>query len=270
MPARSRVPGKYDRQGIGQTVRKSVSDWIPININDGSWLSDTTNSVVASTATTTAGVQLQNNAAAFDHHMDQNEDGGDAYYQLLKTDDGQPMLFSDPGWSLEVLIKRQVKNDDNGAINVAICDDPTDRTNRNWLGATYSNMTNGKGKWYVGTSNGMNSGLHDDSDRFLFHIFNALDTSGDDDGNEITHVISYAHLNDDLAAIHHGAKTNVTQEYDQSDLVYLMVSSAFDNASTSQPNGNTNNTWKLWYRLNFSPQSVDPEYRLSGRGLDNR
>ena len=263
---RSRIPGTIAKQTTGQSARVSVTDWVPINPVDGSWASDDPNSVVASVTASASGVRFQNNAAAFAVHMDQNDDGGAAYYKLLKTADGQPMLFSDPGWSLEVLIKRQTNGNDNGAINVAVSDDPSDRTNRNWLGMTYSNKTDGKGKWYVGTANGVNSGLHADSDRFIFNIFNPVDTSGDDDGNEVTHAITYAHLNSNFAAIHHGAKTNVTQEYDQGDFVYLMISSAFDNASTSQPNANTDNTWKVWYRLSWSPQGVDPEYRLTGRG----
>lgn len=267
---RTRIPGTIAKQTTGQSARVAITDWVPINVTDGSWASDDPNSVVASVSASSAGMRFQNNAAAFDHHMDANEDGGAAYYKLLKTADGQPMMFSDPGWSLEVLIKRQTLGNDNGCINIAVSDDPSDRTNRNWLGATYSNKTDGKGKWFVGTASGVNSGLHANSDRFLFHIFNPMDTSSDDDGNEITHAITYAHIDANLAAIHHGAKTNINQEYDQGDLVYLMVSSAFDNASTSQPGNNTDNTWKAWYRLSWSPQSIDPEYRIAGRGLTHQ
>jgi hypothetical protein len=270
MSRRTRVPGRIDRQGLGATVRKSISDWIPMNPSDGSWTSTDPESVVAATASTSAGVQFQNNKTAFDHHMDNNEDNAGAYFKLLMTEDGKPMLFSDPGWSVEFLIKRQTNGDDSGCINLAVCDAPQDRANRNWIGATYSNLTNGSGKWYVGTANGMNSGSHADSDRFLFHVFNPVDTSGDDDNNEITHVISYANLNSNFAALQHGAKTNITQEYDQGDMVYIMISSGFDVQSTSEPGANTDNTWKIWYRLNYSPQGVDPEYRLSGRGLDDK
>ena len=268
--ARTRVPGRIDRNGLGQIVRKGISDWIPININDGSFQTDDPNNVVSSTSTSSAGVRFVNNQAAFDHHMTNAEDGAAAFYKILTTDDGQPMLFSDPGWSVEFLIKKQVSNNDNASINISICDDPSDRSNRNWLGATYSNLTSGSCKWYVGTANGMNSGTNAASDRFMFHIFNALDTSGDDDNNEITHVISYANINSDLNALQHGAKTNVTQEYDQGDLCYLMISSGFDNASTSQPANDSDGTWKIWYRLNFSPQGIDPEYRTTTRGLLNR
>jgi hypothetical protein len=271
---RSRVPGKFSRYGLGQTVRKGISDWIPVNPSDGSWLVDDPNSVVNATATTTAGVQFQNNTAAFDHHMDNNEDGGAAYYKILSTDDGTPMSFSDTGWSVDFLIKRQVNGSDNGCINLAICDGPTDRANRAWVGMTYSNLTAnsgaGNGKVYYGTQSSMNSGSNSASDRAMINISHSIDTRADDDGNEIIHAILFNHLDSNLALIANGQKSGLSQEYDAGDLVYIMLSSGYDVASTSEPGAVTDNTWKVWYRLNYSPQGLDPEYRVAGRGLDNR
>ena len=266
---RSRVPGRFSRNGIGQTPRTGVSDWVSLNPLDGSWLLDDPNSVIGTASVTDAGVRLQNATAQFDHHHTSADDGGACYYKVLMNQDGQPMLFSDPGWNIDILIKRQTNGDDNGQTGVYISDAPTDRSNRNWLGVTYSNLTNGNGKWYVGTANGDNSGTHADSDRILINISNPIDTSGDDDGNEITHNITYANLNSNYAALQQGSKNNVTQEYDQGDLVYIMLSSAFDVASTSDPNANTDNTWKVWYRVNWSPQGVNPEYMLTGRTADH-
>jgi len=265
MAKRSRVPGKISQVGIGQQPRQGIADWISLNPLDGSWALDDPNSVVAAAATTGAGIQLQNVAAAFDHHHTSADDTGACYHKLLTNSEGRPMLFSDPGWNIDILIKRQTNGDDNGQIGVYICDDPTDRTNRNWLGVTYSNLTNGNGKWYVGTSNGDNSGTHADSDRILINISNPIDTSGDDDGNEITHNITYANLNANLAALQQGSKNNNTQEYDQGDNVSIMLATAFDVASSQEPGSNSNNTWKVWYRVNWSPQGIDPEYLLNGR-----
>ena len=268
--SRSRVPGKFNRNGLGQSVRKGISDWIPVNPSDGSWITNDPNDVVSAKAATVAGVQFQNNTAAFDHHMNNNEDGAAAYYKVLSTDDGTPMTFSDTGWSVDFLIKRQVNGDDSGSISLCISDDPSDRSNRHWLGITYSNLANGNGKVYYGTSAGMNSGSNAASDRVMVNLGHAVDTRGDDDNNEITHYISFNHMDSNFASIAHGAKVNITQEYDQSDIVYVMVCSGYDNESTSEPGAVTDNTWKCWYRLNYSPQGVDPEYRVAGRGLDNR
>ena len=277
--SRSRVPGKFNRNGLGQTVRKGVSDWIPVNPSDGSWLVNDPNSVVSATATTTAGVQFQNNTAAFDHYMDSAEDGGAAYYKLLLTEDGKPILFSDTGWSVDFLIKRQVNGDDSGCINLALCDAPTDRTNRAWIGMTYSNLANQKGKVYYGTQAGMNSTTHDASDRAMINISHSIDTRADDDGNEIIHAVLFNHLDSNLALIANGQKSGLSQEYDASDLVYIMLSSGYDlqadaayggGGQPAAPSAVTDNTWKVWYRLNYSPQGLDPEYRVAGRGLDNR
>ena len=76
-------------------------------------------------------------------------------------------------------------------------------------------------------------------------------------------------MNSSFASIQQGSKNNNTQEYDQGDDVYIMVSSGFDAESTSAPGANSDNTWKMWYRVNYSPQGVDPEYRVAGRGLLN-
>ena len=268
--SRSRVPGKFNRNGLGQTVRKGISDWIPVNPSDGSWLTDDPNSVVSAKATTTAGVQFQNNTAAFDHRMDNTEDGGAAYYKLLLTEDGKPILFSDTGWSVDFLIKRQVNGDDSGCINLALCDAPTDRTNRAWVGLTYSNLSNGDGKIYYGTQSGMNSGSNAASDRAMINISHSIDTRADDDGNEIIHAVLFNHLDSNLALIANGQKSGLSQEYDAGDLVYIMLSSGYDTEIASEPGAVTDNTWKVWYRLNYSPQGLDPEYRVAGRGLDNR
>ena len=269
--SRSRVPGKFNRNGLGQTVRKGVSDWIPVNPLDGSWEDvNDPNDVLSATATTTAGVQFQNNDAAFDHYMDSAEDGGAAYYKLLLTEDGKPILFSDTGWSVDFLIKRQVVNHDSGCINLALCDAPTDRTNRAWVGMTYSNLANQKGKVYYGTQSGMNSTTSEYSDRAMINISHSIDTRADDDGKEIIHAVLFNHLDSNLALIANGQKSGLSQEYDAGDLVYIMLSSGYDTEIASEPGAVTDNTWKVWYRLNYTPQGLDPEYRVAGRGLDNR
>lgn len=269
--SRSRVPGKFNRNGLGQSVRKGISDWIPVNPSDGSWITNDPEEVVSAKAATVAGVQFQNATDAFDHHMDDSDDTGAAYYKLLLTDDGTPMLFSDTGWSIDFLIKRQVSGDDNGCISLAICDDPSDRTNRAWIGMTYSNLlTNGQGKVYYGTQSSMNSGSHADSDRAMINISHSIDTTADDDGKEIIHGILFNHLDSDLALIANGQKSGLSQEFDEGDLVYIMLSSGYDRASSEAPGAVTDNTWKVWYRLNYSPQGLNPEYRVAGRGLDNR
>jgi hypothetical protein len=263
------VPGQFTRDNLGQSTRQGVSDWISLNPLDGSWSLDDPNNVIASASVSNTGIRLQNAAAAYDHHHVAADDTGACYYKLLTNSEGKPMLFSDPGWNIDILIKRQTNGDDSGQIGVYVCDDPTDRTNRNWLGVTCSNMANGAGKWYVGTQNGENSGANAASDRILCSISNPIDTSGDDDGNEITHNITYMNLNSSLAALQQGSKNNNTQEYDQGDMVYIMLASAFDTESNSEPGANSDNTWKVWYRVNWSPQGIDPQYLLAGRTADN-
>ena len=242
---RSRVPGKFSRYGLGQSTRKSVSDWIPINPDDGSWTyNDVANSdthapavpVVASVSTTSAGIRFQNDKDAFDSHMHDTEESGARYHKLLTTDDGTVIKFSDTGWSIDFLIKRQVTNDDSGSISLLLSDSPADReTTMKWVGITYSNLANGQGKAYYGTQAGMNDNGHADSDRVMINITHALDTSA---GN--------------------------------TDNVSIMCCSSFDKELGSANANNSDNTWKCWYRLNYTPQGVDPEYRVAGRGLDNR
>ena len=52
-------------------------------------------------------------------------------------------------------------------------------------------------------------------------------------------------------------------------MVYIMLASAFDTESNSEPGANSDNTWKVWYRVNWSPQGIDPQYLLAGRTADN-
>tara|TARA_R110002020_G_C16185433_1_gene765152 strand:+ start:447 stop:1265 length:819 start_codon:yes stop_codon:yes gene_type:complete len=271
MSRRSRVPGNFNRQSLGQAIKKGVSDWIPVNVVDNSWTAFGSNSVVASVAATSAGLQFQNNAAAFDHHFDNADETADIYYKLLRTEAGDPIKFSDYGWNIDFLIKRQVTNNDNGCIHISICDDPTDTTNRNWVGVTYTNMASGQGKMRVGTGIAMNSHNHSNSDRVFVQVLNAMDTDGDD--GEVIHVITGCHLDSSYDLLNAPAvKSNMGdshQEFDESDDVYLMVSSAYDVSSTSEPGSNTNNTWKIFYRLNYSLQALDPEYRVAGRALDH-
>ena len=232
---RSRVPGKFSRYGLGQSTRKSVSDWIPINPDDGSWTyNDVANSdthapavpVVASVSTTSAGIRFQNDKDAFDSHMHDTEESGARYHKLLTTDDGTVIKFSDTGWSIDFLIKRQVTNDDSGSISLLLSDSPADReTTMKWVGITYSNLANGQGKAYYGTQAGMNDNGHADSDRVMINITHALDTSAGntDNDHEVISGILFSHINSDLNTL-----------------------------STNQKQG------------------VDPEYRVAGRGLDNR
>ena len=116
----------------------------------------------------------------------------------------------------------------------------------------------------------MNSGSNSASDRAMVNISHSIDTRADDDGKEIIHAILFNHLDSNLALIANGQKSGLSQEYDAGDLVYIMLSSGYDNASSSEPGAVTDNTWKVWYRLNYTPQGLDPEYRVAGRGLDNR
>ena len=45
---RTRIPGTIAKQTTGQSARVAITDWVPINVTDGSWASDDPNSVVAS------------------------------------------------------------------------------------------------------------------------------------------------------------------------------------------------------------------------------
>ena len=55
----------------------------------------------------------------------------------------------------------------------------------------------------------------------------------------------------------------MSDEFDESDLVYIMLCSGFDPASTSS--GTSDGTWKVWYRVSYSSEGFSPEYRLNGR-----
>ena len=265
---RSRVPGQFARHNLGTTPVTGFNEWIPANPLDGSWSTDDPNSVVSSVSADATGVRFQNNAAAYDHHMNPAEDGAAAYYKLLTNPNGAPLQWSDSGWSVDFLITGVTENDDDALVGMHLCDAPTDRANRYWVGMNYTNI-NGQRKIWVGNNSSMNSSNNAAGVSAFCKIFNPFDKSNDDDDKEIIHSISWVHLdtNNNSVTTQYGTRGSMSGEFDESDLVYIMVCSGFDPASTSS--GTSDGTWKLWYRVSCSTGGFAPEWRLTGRPLDH-
>jgi len=264
MGRRSRVPGQFDRNGLGTTPVTSFNEWIPVNPLDGSWTLDDPNSVISSASVNASGIRFQNNAAAYDHHMHPAEDGAAAYYKLLTDPNGAPLKWSDNGWSVDFLITGVTENDDDALIGLHLSDDPPDRTNRHWVGLNYTNI-NGQRKIWAGDKASMNSSNNADGVSAFAKLFNPFDRSSDDDDKEQIHAIAWVHLNsaNHSIASQYGTRGGMTTEFDESDLVYIMLCSGFDPASTSS--GTSDGTWKVWYRVSYSSEGFSPEYRLNGR-----
>ena len=264
MSRRTRVPGKVDRYGLGTTPVTGFNEWISVNPLDGSWTTDDPNSVVSSVTVDGSGIRFQNNAAAFDHHMNPAEDGAAAYYKLLTNPAGAPLLWSDSGWSVDFLITSVTENDDDALIGLHLCDDPPDRTNRYWVGVNYSNINTQRKAW-VGNKASMNSGNHANGRSVFAKLFNPFDRSNDDDDKEQIHAIAWVHLdaNNNSYTTQYGTRGGMTDEFDEADLVYIMLCSGFDPASSGS--GASDGTWKVWYRVSYSSEGFAPEYRLNGR-----
>ena len=174
MGRRSRVPGQFDRNGLGTTPVTGFNEWISVNPLDGSWALDDPNSVISSASVDGSGIRFQNNAAAYDHHMNPAEDGAAAYYKLLTDPNGAPLKWSDSGWSVDFLITSVTENDDDALIGLHVCDDPPDRTNRYWVGVPYSNINTQRKAW-VGNKASMNSGNHAAGRSVIAKLFNPFD-----------------------------------------------------------------------------------------------
>tara|TARA_R110000824_G_scaffold249220_3_gene438174 strand:- start:1360 stop:1767 length:408 start_codon:yes stop_codon:yes gene_type:complete len=129
---------------------------------------------------------------------------------------------------------------------------------------TYSNIS-GQRKVWVGNNSSMNSSNNSAGVSAFCKIFNAFDKSNDDDDKEIIHSIAWVHLDTDSNSVttQYGTRGGMSGEFDESDIVYIMLCSGFDQASTGS--AVSDGTWKLWYRISCSTEGFSPEWRLSGR-----
>ena len=125
---RSRLPGPVSRTNTGKhrAYRPGQSEWISIDINDGTWTEHDPNSTLVSKATAAAGMTISLESDRDSDDWNSSTQACVRWFKPLTTPMGSLMPWTDE-FGVEFLVQRISTNaNDENFLVCCISDDPTD------------------------------------------------------------------------------------------------------------------------------------------------
>ena len=272
---RTRLPGPIQNNlatgNLSELVRDGVSRWISVDVNDGTFtkvasgdMGGEGTNVVGDIVTTTSGMRIIQDINKDGKHWNQNSHTADRWYRELKVD-GRRLTWADI-FSIEFLIARNQQGDqDRAGITIGLCDTATvtGTSNQQWIGLQGYNRNNAVGMdMRVGSGAG-NGEVNDADGKKCYAIFTpAFDDDDGGDSNVMMRRGVGLMLNNVNEVVQATGMGDNSEEFIATDPVYLFFSPCFRN--TTSKTSNSDDTWKVWYRVSFSDDNTSPDYVPGG------
>jgi hypothetical protein len=265
---RTRMPGpiKEETTGKRHTQYWGRSEWISIDINDGSWTKSDPNTTLASTSTAAGGMTIA---------LDDARDGDDwtvsvqactRWYKPLQTPAGSLMKWEDE-FGVEFLVQRMSTNaNDENFLVAALGDDPTDNTNQKWAGGKCVCDTNGDLQLRYGGDQDLNliTGAAADLGTSPKVYINCVLQIADDRSSDAIEPIGVigAMMDHDSDII--GGNMGMNGQniaWNNANNVHLVIAAGWEATGAG---ADSSAVWKAWYRLTHSHGKMNPQYVPGG------
>ena len=269
---RTRLTGPIAHQTTLKQRKEIIgrSEWISIDINDGSWTQNDPNSTLVSTSTAAAGMTISLESDRDSDDWTSSAQDCVRWYKPLTTPAGSLMKWEDE-FGVEFLIQRvsTTANDENFLV-ACLSDDPTDQTNQAWAGGKMVNDTNGDIQLRVGGDQDLNlgtgpaAGIGSTPKCYI----NCMLQIADDRSSDAIEPIGVAGivLNSDSDALTNMLMNGQNIGWNNSNLVYLVIAAGWEASGASS---DSSTVWRAWYRLTHSFAKMDPQY-VPGGGRNPR
>ena len=262
-----RKPGPIKRTATGKdhTLHVGQSEWISIDVTDGTWTEHDPNSTLVSKSSAAGGMTI---SLESDRDSDDWTTGAQdcvRWFKPLTTPIGTLMKWEDE-FGVEFLVQRMstTANDENFLV-ACIGDDPTDSTNQKWAGGKMVNDTNGDIQLRVGGDQDLNLGTGDTSDigsTPKCYINCMLQIADNRSSDAIEHIgVAGIVLNSDSDALSNMLMNGQNIGWNNSNNVYLIIAAGWEASGASS---DSSAVWKVWYRLTHSFSKMDPLYVPGG------
>ena len=268
MSRSTRIPGPINLQTTMKQRRELIgrSEWISIDVTDGSWIEDDPNSTLVSKATTAAGmtISLESDRSSDDWTVSAQDCV--RWYKPLITSAGSLMTWADE-FGVEFLVQRvSTTADDENFLVACLSDDPTDDTNQKWAGGKCVCDTNGDLQLRYGGDQDLNlitgdSGDLGSSPKCYINCVLQIADDRSSDALEPIGVIG-AMLDNDSDIIGGNMGTNGQNiGWNNSNNVYLVIAAGWE---ASGAGSDSSAVWKAWYRVTHSFAKMNPPYVPGG------
>lgn len=264
-PIKDRMTGKTHTQFYGR------SEWISIDVTDGSWVESDPNSTLVSKSVSSSGL-------AISLESDRDSDTWSAasqtcvrWYKPLQTPSGSLMNWADEFGVEFLAVRVSTSANDHNMIVCGISDDPTDTSNQPWAGMTVTNDSDGDLELRYGGDTALNTITGDSGDLGSAPraYCNCILQIADDRSSDAIEAVGVAGalLDNDSDVI--GGNMGLKQQtfgWNASNNVYLVIGAGWQASGASS---DSSAVWKLFYRLTHSFAKMDPFY-VPGGGKNPR
>tara|TARA_R110002074_G_scaffold26826_1_gene78406 strand:- start:249 stop:1094 length:846 start_codon:yes stop_codon:yes gene_type:complete len=268
MSRNTRVPGPINLQTTLKQRREFIgrSEWISIDINDGSWTKSDPNTTLASTSTAAGGMTIA---------LDDARDGDDwsvsaqacvRWLKPLTTSAGTLMKWEDE-FGVEFLVQRMSTNAaDENFLVACLSDDPTDNTNQKWAGGKVVNDTNGDLQLRYGGDQDLNlitgaaAELGSNPKCYINCVLQIADDRSSDALEPVGVLGAMLDHDSDIIGANMG-QNGQNIAWNNSNNVYLVIAAGWEASGAS---ADSSAVWKAWYRLTHSFSKMNPPYVPGG------
>ena len=264
---RTRMPGpiKEETTGKRHTQYWGRSEWISIDVNDGSWQANDPNSTLVSAATAVGGMTISLESDRDRDTWSVSAQTCARWFTPLQTPTGSLMTW-DSEFGVEFLVQRMstTANDENMLI-VCLSDDPTDTSAQKWAGAQVICDSDGDLELRYGGDQDINLHTGDSGDigsSPRCYINCSLQITDDRSSDAIEPMgVSAILLDSDNDALSNLQCNGQNIAWNNSNNVFLVVAAGWKASGASS---DSSSVWKVWYRLTHSFSKLDPQYVPGG------
>ena len=272
MSRRTRKTGpiKGSHTGKNEVSRPGQSEWISIDINDGTWTENDPNSTLVSKSTSSNGMAISLESDRDSDYWTVSAQDCVRWFKPLTTPIGTLMKWEDE-FGVEFLVQRvsTTANDENFLV-ACLSDDPTDQSNQKWAGGKMVNDTNGDLQLRIGGDQDLNLGTGAAADLgstpkcYISCMLQIADNRSSDAIEPIG--VNGIVLNSDNDALSNMLANGQNIGWNNSNNVYLVIAAGWEASGASS---DSSAVWKVWYRLTHSFSKMDPLY-IPGGGVSLR
>ena len=268
MSFQRRVPGPIKDRRMGKTHTQywGRSEWISIDVTDGSWTANDPNSTLVSASTTAAGMAISLESDRDSDVWNSANQTCARWFKPLTTPAGSLMAWGDE-FGVEFLVQRvsTTANDENFLV-ACISDDPTDTSGQPWAGVKMTCDSDGDIEMRYGgdTSTNIITGSSGDLGSSPRGYCNCLLQIADDRSSDAIEPVGVAAClldnDNDVIGGNMGLKAQ-TFGWNASNHVYLVIAAGWEASGASSDSASV---WKAWYRVTHSFAKMNPPYVPSG------
>lgn len=267
MSRNTRVPGPINLQTTLKQRKEIIgrSEWISIDVNDGSWTANDPNSTLVSASTAAAGMTISLESDRDSDTWSVSAQTCARWFKPLATPAGSLMKWEDE-FGVEFLVQRMstTANDENMLV-VCLSDDPTDTSAQKWAGAQIICDSDGDLELRYGGDQDINLHTGDSGDigsTPKCYINCSLQITDNRSSDAIEPMgVSAILLNSDDDALTNLNCNGQNIGWNNSNNVYLVVAAGWKDSGASS---DSSSVWKVWYRLTHSFSKLAPVYVPGG------